>query len=146
MTRQEPDLDRGLRGPGYPDRAQAQVRVVRLRPRRQPDLGDRLERNTSKDAYNAAGELTSQVVPVTSSSSITTGYGYDPRATRRPVDKRQGQHHLDQLQRVEPAESVIEPTTATQTSAAGTTWTTGYDSDGRPVSVSSPAGSPGVRL
>ena len=96
--------------------------------------------NTTSDGYNAAGELTSQVVPVTSSSSSTTGYGYDPAGNQTSVTSGNGNTTWTSYNAWNLPESVIEPTTATQTSAADTTWTTGYDADGRPVSVSQPGG------
>jgi YD repeat-containing protein len=37
----------------------------------------RWDGNTTTSSYDAAGELTSQAVPVSPTSSITTGYGYD---------------------------------------------------------------------
>ena len=41
--------------------------------------------NTTTYAYNAAGELTSQVQPVSSSASDTTSYGYDPAGDQTSV-------------------------------------------------------------
>jgi RHS repeat-associated protein len=96
--------------------------------------------NTTTYAYNAAGELTSQVQPVSSSSSITTSYGYDAAGNRTSVTDGNGNTTWTTYNSWNLPESVIEPTTATATSASDTTWTTAYNADGEPATVTEPGG------
>jgi RHS repeat-associated protein len=96
--------------------------------------------NTTSYAYNAAGELTSQVKPVSSSSTITTAYGYDPAGNQTAVTGGNGNTTWTTYNTWNQPESVIEPATPAASSAADRTWTTGYDASGRPTSVTEPGG------
>jgi len=96
--------------------------------------------NTTSYTYNAAGALTSQVVPVSSSNSITTSYGYDPAGNPTSVTSGNRNATWTAYNSWNLPESVIKPATPAASAAADRTWTTGYDADGRPVSVSQPGG------
>lgn len=96
--------------------------------------------NTTTYAYNAANELVSQVQPATSVKSITTGYGYDAAGNRTAVTGGNGNITWTTYNTWGLPESVIEPATPAAPGAADRTWTTGYDADGRAVSVSQPGG------
>ncbi len=53
--------------------------------------------NTTGYTYNAVGELTSQVQPVSASTSITTSYSYDAAGNPDRGDRRERQPHMDHL-------------------------------------------------
>jgi RHS repeat-associated protein len=95
---------------------------------------------TKTFAYNAADELTSQVQPVSSSASNTTSYGYDPAGNQTSVTDGRGYTTWTTYNPWNLRESVIEPATAAATTAADRTWTTGYNANGLPVSVTQPGG------
>jgi len=96
--------------------------------------------NTTNYAYNAAGELTSQVTPVSSSSSDTTSYGYDPAGNQTSVTDGNGNTTWTTYNAWNLPESVVEPATPAAPAAANRTWTTGYDPDGQAASVTQPGG------
>jgi RHS repeat-associated protein len=96
--------------------------------------------NTTTDSYNAAGELTSQVQPVTASTSDTTGYRYDQAGNQTSITGGNGNTTWTTYNTWNLPESVIEPATAAAPSAAARTWTTSYNADGQVASVSQPGG------
>ncbi len=96
--------------------------------------------NTTTSAYNAAGELTSQVQPVSASKSITISYGYDAAGNRTSVTNGNGNTTWTTYNSWNLPESVIEPTTAMAPSASVTTWTTAYNADGEPTAATQPGG------
>jgi RHS repeat-associated protein len=96
--------------------------------------------NTTNYTYDAAGELTSQVEPITSTTSVTTSHGYDPAGNPTSLTSGNGNTTWTTYNSWKLPESVIKPATAAASAAADRTWTTGYDADGRPVSVSQPGG------
>ena len=96
--------------------------------------------NTTAYSYNAAGELTSQVQPVTASSSDTTSYGYDPAGNQTSLTDGNTNTTWTTYNAWELPESVIEPATPAAPSAASRTWTTSYGADGQVASVSQPGG------
>jgi RHS repeat-associated protein len=95
---------------------------------------------TTTFAYNAAGEPTSQVQPVSSSASDTTSYGYDPAGNQTSVTDGRGNTTWNTYNAWNLPESEIEPATAAATTAADRTWTTAYNADGLPASVTQPGG------
>jgi RHS repeat-associated protein len=95
---------------------------------------------TTTYGYNGADELTSQVQPVSSSASDTTGYGYDPAGNQTSVTGGRGNTTWTTYNAWNLPGSVIEPATPSATTAAERTWTTAYDADGQPVSVTQPGG------
>jgi RHS repeat-associated protein len=96
--------------------------------------------NTTGYAYNAAGELTSQLQPVSSSSSITTSYGYDPAGNQTAVTGGNQNATWTTYNPWNLPESVIEPATPTAPAAANRTWTTAYNVDGQAATVTQPGG------
>lgn len=96
--------------------------------------------DTTTSAYNAAGELTSQVQPVSSAKSITTSYGYDAAGNRTSVTGGNGNTTWTTYNSWNLPESVIEPATSTATSPSETTWTTAYNADGEPATMTEPGG------
>jgi RHS repeat-associated protein len=95
---------------------------------------------TTNYAYNAAGELTSLVAPVSASASDTTSYGYDPAGNQTSVTTGRGNTTWTTYNPWGLPESVIEPATAAAPAAAQRTWTTSYNADGQSASVTQPGG------
>jgi RHS repeat-associated protein len=95
---------------------------------------------TTSYAYNAAGDLTSQVQPVSSTASDTTSYGYDPAGNQTSVTDGRGNTTWTTYNSWNLSESVIEPATPSATTAADQTWTTAYTADGQPATVTQPGG------
>jgi len=95
---------------------------------------------TTSYAYNGAGELTSQVQPVSSSASDTTSYGFDPAGNQTSVTDGRGNTTWTTYNSWDMPESVIEPATPAASTAAQRTWTTAYNADGLPASVTQPGG------
>jgi RHS repeat-associated protein len=96
--------------------------------------------NTTTYGYNAAGSLTSEVAPVTSSTSDTTSYGYDAAGNQTSVTDPDGNTTWTTYNSWDLPESVIKPLTTTATTAADTTWTTAYNADGQAATVTQPGG------
>jgi RHS repeat-associated protein len=96
--------------------------------------------NTTDYAYNAADELTSQTVPVSSASSETTSYGYDAAGNRTSVTGGNGNTTWTTYNSWNLPESVVEPTVAAAPTTADTTWTTAYNANGEPATVTEPGG------
>lgn len=96
--------------------------------------------NTTNYNYDAAGQLTSTVQPVTSSLSITTGQGYDAAGNQTAVTGGKGNTTWTTYNSWNQPESVIEPATEAASAAADRTWTTAYDQNGRPATVTQPGG------
>ena len=96
--------------------------------------------HTTAYSYNAAGELTSEVKPVSSSSSITTSYGYDPAGNPTSVTDGNTNTTWTTFNAWNLPESVIEPATPAAPDAADRTWTTAYNADRLPATASEPGG------
>ncbi|HSZ39530.1 MAG TPA: RHS repeat-associated core domain-containing protein [Trebonia sp.] len=96
--------------------------------------------NTTSETYDAAGELTGKVQPVSSSSSITTSYGYDAAGNPTSVTDGNGNTTWTTYNAWNLPESVIEPVTSTAPDPSDTTWTTAYNADGEPATVTEPGG------
>jgi RHS repeat-associated protein len=96
--------------------------------------------HTTTYAYNAADELTSQRQSVSASSTITTNYTYDPVWNQTSVTDGNNNTTWTTYNSWNLPESVIEPATASAPSASQRTWTTAYDADGRPTSITQPGG------
>ena len=107
----------------------------------QPDLAPPTANgDTTTFGFNAADELTGA-----GPAGVAVGVGHHQlrlRPGREPDlgHRRARQHHLDHLQPWNQPESVIEPATATATTAAERTWTTAYNADGQPATVTQPGG------
>ncbi|MFE1960115.1 polymorphic toxin-type HINT domain-containing protein [Streptomyces sp. NPDC059479] len=91
-------------------------------------------------AYDALDRLTSQTEPVTDTKSITTSFGYDALGNRTRYTDGRGNKTVYTVNTLGLPESVIEPSTARDPSAAERTWTTAYDALGQPVKVTAPGG------
>ncbi|MBS2963234.1 hypothetical protein KGA66_09265 [Actinocrinis puniceicyclus] len=96
--------------------------------------------HASTFTYNADGELTQEVQPVTAGSSVTISFGYDAAGNRTRYTDGRGNNWIYTYNPWNLQESVIEPTTSTYTTAAQSTVTTAYDADGRPVTQTQPGG------
>jgi RHS repeat-associated protein len=96
--------------------------------------------HTTTSTYNAANELTSVVQPVSASASDTTSYGYDPAGNQTMVTDPRGNSTWTTYNSWNLPESVIEPATAAAATAADRTWTTAYNADGQPATVTQPGG------
>ena len=77
---------------------------------------------------------------MSASASDTTRYTYDPAGNQTSVTGGRGNATWTTYNAWNLAESVIEPATAQATTAAQRTWTTAYNADGEPVSVTQPGG------
>jgi RHS repeat-associated protein len=96
--------------------------------------------NTNTFAYNADGSLTQEVQPVSATSSITTSFKYDPDGNRTEYTDGNGNQLWTTYNTWNLPESEVEPTTAAYSTAANSTFTTAYDADGRPVTLTEPGG------
>jgi RHS repeat-associated protein len=96
--------------------------------------------HTSTFIYNAASQITSETQPVTSTSSINDSFGYDTAGNPTADTDGRGNTTWTTYNPWNLPESVIEPATPTTPSASDRTYTTSYDPDGRPNSVSQPGG------
>jgi RHS repeat-associated protein len=96
--------------------------------------------NTSTFSYNAAGELTSQVVPVSATASATTSYGYDAAWNQTAITGGNGNTTWTTYNPLNLPESVIKPAATSGQAASARTWTTSYDAAGNQVAVSQPGG------
>ena len=96
--------------------------------------------DTTSYSYDAAGDPTSTVQPVSSSSSITTSTGYDAAGNQTAATDGNGNTTWTTYNPWNLPESVIEPATPAAATAADRTWTTSYDKDGQPSTVTQPGG------
>ncbi|MFD7290896.1 LamG-like jellyroll fold domain-containing protein [Streptomyces sp. NPDC059863] len=100
---------------------------------------DSLGRSTTY-AYDALDRLTSQTEPVSDTKTITTSFGYDALGNRTRYTDGRGNSTVYTVNTLGLPESVIEPSTARDPSAADRTWTTAYDATGQAVKVTAPGG------
>jgi large repetitive protein len=96
--------------------------------------------NTTTDTYDADGDLTQQVQPVTTSTAITTTFGYDAAGNQTRYTDGNGHQWWTTFNSWNLPQSQVEPTTAQYTTAADSTFTTGYDADGNPATETEPGG------
>jgi len=94
----------------------------------------------TKYAYNPAGQVMSSTQPVSPTASITTSYGYDAAGNQTSYTDGNGNTTWTTYNSWNLPESVIEPTTPTYPTAADSTWTTSYNADGQPASLTEPGG------
>jgi RHS repeat-associated protein len=95
---------------------------------------------TSTSSFNAADELTGEVKPISSSSSVSQSFSYDAVGNRTLVTDGNGNETWTTYNAWNLPESVVEPGTPSAPSPADTTWTTSYTADGEPSAVSEPGG------
>ena len=96
--------------------------------------------NASTFSYSATGQVTQEVQPVSSTSSVTTSFGYDPAGNRTLyTDGNNHQWWTTYTSWNQPA-TVVEPATTQYSSTANSTFTDSYDADGRPATQIQPGG------
>jgi RHS repeat-associated protein len=96
--------------------------------------------NTTTDTYDADGDLTQEVQPVTASTAVTTSFGYDAAGNQTRYTDGNGHQWWTTFNSWNLPQSQVEPTTAQYTTAADSTFTTGYDADGNPAAETEPGG------
>lgn len=96
-------------------------------------------RPASTYEWDAVGNLTKQVEPAASSSTITTSFGYDAAGNRTRFTDGRGNATWYQYGAMG-LESVIEPSTLAHPALADRRWQTRYDSAGLPVQLTAPGG------
>jgi RHS repeat-associated protein len=96
--------------------------------------------NESTYAYDAAGQLTSEVQPVTSSTSVTTRFGYDAAGNPTLYTDGNGSNWWTTYNTLNLPGSQIEPPTSSAPTTADGTFTMSYDKDGDPVEEQEPGG------
>jgi RHS repeat-associated protein len=95
---------------------------------------------TSTYAYDATGVLTGAVQPITSTSSVSAGYGYDLNGNQTAYTNGNGNTTYATYNSMGLPESAIEPAAGANTSAAASTSTGVYNADGQLVTQDLPGG------
>nr|WP_246486830.1 RHS repeat domain-containing protein [Kribbella qitaiheensis] len=90
--------------------------------------------------YDALGQLTRQVDPVSATETITIGYGYDAAGNRTRYTDGRGNATIYTANSLGLPEKVIEPSTTAHPAAADRTWTAAYDASGNAISLLAPGG------
>ncbi|WP_396447698.1 LamG-like jellyroll fold domain-containing protein [Actinomadura sp.] len=96
--------------------------------------------HTTTFTRDGVGNITSEVQPVDATHSITTSFGYDAAGNRTRFTDGRGNSWIYGYNTWNKPESVLEPATATYTSAGDRTSTVAYDAAGRPVTNTLPGG------
>ncbi|GAB2699202.1 LamG-like jellyroll fold domain-containing protein [Kitasatospora kifunensis] len=96
--------------------------------------------NTSTATFDALGRPTQQVQPIDATHSITTAFGYDAAGHRTDYHDGNGHDTYTTYNTLGLPESVIEPATSAYPNPADRTYTTAYDQDSHPVTVTEPGG------
>ncbi len=94
--------------------------------------------NNTTFTYNLAGLVTQEVQPVTATSAISTSFGYDAAGNQTLYTDGKGSQWWDTFNSWGLEESRVEPYTTAYTTAANSTFTTAYDADQRPVTLTEP--------
>ncbi|WP_191304184.1 LamG-like jellyroll fold domain-containing protein [Lentzea cavernae] len=94
----------------------------------------------TKNTYDALGQLTALEEPVSATESITTSYGYDTSGRRTRVTDGRTNSTFYTYNALGKPESVVEPSTPAHPNPADRTWTTAYDTSGRPTIMTAPGG------
>ncbi|MEV7770029.1 LamG-like jellyroll fold domain-containing protein [Kitasatospora sp. NPDC086791] len=99
---------------------------------------------TERYTYDASGALTSQTEPISDTSSITTGFGYDAAGHRTRITDGRNHNWIYGYNSWNLPESVTEPAVSTAaytyTADADRTSRTVYDAAGRPTLQIAPGG------
>ncbi|MEV6486981.1 RHS repeat-associated core domain-containing protein [Streptomyces sp. NPDC051576] len=90
--------------------------------------------------YDALGQLTTQIEPVSATASITTSFGHDAAGNRTRLTDGRGNKTVYTFNSWGLPESTIEPSTTAHPNAADRTWTTLYDKAGQDVTELLPGG------
>jgi YD repeat-containing protein len=88
--------------------------------------------------YDAARQLATEAQPVSPASAITTSFGYDAAGNPARYTDGRGNPWITTYNAWNLPESLTEPATPARNTAADSTFTTAYDADGRPVTVTQP--------
>ncbi|MGW5768767.1 LamG-like jellyroll fold domain-containing protein [Streptomyces longwoodensis] len=90
--------------------------------------------------YDALGQITTQVAPVSATESITTTFGYDAAGNLTRLTDGRGSKTVYTFNSWGLPEATIEPSTQAHPDAADRTWTTVYDKAGQAVTELLPGG------
>jgi RHS repeat-associated protein len=96
--------------------------------------------DTTTYNYDAMGDLTSQVQPVSASKSITVSYGYDLDGNQTALTDGNGNTTYTAYNSLGLPQTITEPSTTAYSSAADTQTTDIYDADGDLVTQDQPGG------
>jgi RHS repeat-associated protein len=96
--------------------------------------------DTTSYAYDAMGDLTSEVQPVSASQSITVSHGYDLDGNQTAGTDGNGNTTYTTYNSLGLPQTTTEPSTAAYSSAANTQTTDVYDADGDLVAQDKPGG------
>ena len=96
--------------------------------------------NATTFTYDPTGMMSQEVQPVSASSGITTSFGYDAAGNQTRYTDGNGSSWWNTYNSWGLQESRVEPATAQYSSAGDSTFTTVYDGDGRPATVTEPGG------
>jgi RHS repeat-associated protein len=96
--------------------------------------------NSTTFTYDPTGLITQETQPVSATSGITTSFGYDAAGNQTLYTDGNGSQWQDTYNSWGLQESRIEPYTSAYTTAATSTFTTAYDADQNPVTLSEPDG------
>ena len=98
------------------------------------------EGSSTTFTYTAGGLVTQEVQPVTATSAITTSFGYDADGKQTRYADGKGGQWWDTFNSWGLQESRVEPYTTAYTTAATSTFTTAYNADQQPVTLTDPGG------
>ncbi|WP_336210134.1 polymorphic toxin-type HINT domain-containing protein [Nonomuraea sp. LPB2021202275-12-8] len=98
------------------------------------------EGHLTRQTYDALNRVTSLIEPVSSSESITTGFGYDATGARTRLTDGRGNATWSTYNSLGLIETLTEPATAAHPAAADRTWTSVYDAAGNSVATLQPGG------
>jgi RHS repeat-associated protein len=90
--------------------------------------------------YNAAGGLTAETQPVSSSAGIVTSFGYDAAGNQTRYTDGNGRNWITAYNSWNLPGSQVEPATSQYSTPASSTTTIAYNGDGKPVTATTPGG------
>jgi YD repeat-containing protein len=96
--------------------------------------------NPSTFTYDPGGNLTQELQPVSATSGITTSFGYDAAGHQTRYTDGKGSQWWDTYNSWGLQEKRIEPYTTGYTTAADSTFTTAYNADKNPATLTEPGG------
>jgi RHS repeat-associated protein len=96
--------------------------------------------NTTAYTYDAAGSLTAETQPVSSSAGIITSFGFDAAGNQTRYTDGNGRNWITTYNSWNLPGSQVEPTTSQYSTAANSTTTIAYNGDGNPVTATAPGG------
>lgn len=96
--------------------------------------------HTTTYDYDALGQLTQQVEPVSATKTIATTYGYDAAGNNTRVTDGRGNATIYTFNSLGLPEKVIDPSTTANSALSDRTWTASYDAMSNPVVLNAPGG------